>query len=144
LSAALYHNPSPPEPEKARVLIAQDGAEAADVIADGARLFRQCASCHGVSEQGPNRVGPSLWNIVDRPLAALENYRYSRALQALGQEGAIWDEERLDAYIGAPAQAIPGTTMAFRGVNDRQARSAIIAYLRSLIPQGEGGDDGDD
>jgi len=132
LSAALYHNPSPPEPEKARVLIAQDGAEAADVIADGARLFRQCAACHTITPQGANRVGPSLWNIVDRPVASLPNYRYSRALSELGQVGAVWDEERLNAYLTAPAQAVIGTTMAFRGLSDAQTRAAIIAYLRTL------------
>jgi len=101
---------------------------------DGARLFRQCASCHTVNEQGANRVGPSLWNIVNRPVASLENYRYSRALQELGQSGALWDEQRLDAYLSAPAQAVVGTSMAFRGLTDKAARAAIIAYLRTLVP----------
>jgi len=106
-----------------------------DVMA-GSRVFRQCAACHTVSEQGANRVGPSLWKIVDRPVASLDNYRYSQALQILGQSGAIWDEARLDAYITAPAKAVVGTTMAFAGLADVQARAAIIAYLRSLTSQG--------
>jgi len=98
-------------------------------------VFRQCASCHTASEQGPNRVGPSLWGIVDRPVASKENYRYSQALAELGQEGAIWDEGRLDAYLAAPAQAVIGTTMAFRGLTDADARAALIAYLRTLTAQ---------
>jgi len=147
LSEAIYNNPPPVRPSyniSGRVLpprepeIEPESVEQEPLLTDameGARLFRQCAVCHGVSEKGANRVGPSLWNIVDRPVASLDNYRYSQALQRLGQDGSIWDEARLDAYLSAPAKAVVGTTMAFRGLAEPQARAAIIAYLRTLVPQ---------
>jgi len=146
LSEALYHNPPPSRPAynisgkelpslpssiKESELIAQ-AAPLPVNMSEGVRLFRQCAACHTITPQGANRVGPSLWNIVDRPVASLPNYRYSRALSELGQVGAVWDEERLNAYLTAPAQAVIGTTMAFRGLSDAQTRAAIIAYLRTL------------
>jgi len=150
LSEWLYDNPPPLRPAyniSGRELPLEAVKEPEPVaqtptigLADagrGARIFRQCAACHTANEQGANRVGPSLWHIVDRPVAALPNYRYSSALQELGQKGAIWDERRLDAYINAPAQAVKGTSMAFRGLSDTAARAALIAYLRTLIPQNE-------
>jgi len=153
LSEAIYDNPPPARPSynisgrelppletKIEPDKKQESGRQEPYLAkamEGIGLFRQCAACHTVNGQGANRVGPSLWNIVDRPVASLDNYRYSQALQALGESGAIWDEERLDAYITAPAKTVVGTTMAFRGLSDAQARAAIIAYLRSLIPEGE-------
>jgi len=119
--------PSPPPQNNPNPLIADDR--------EGLSIFRQCASCHTVSEQGSNRVGPSLWNIVNRPVASQTNYRYSRALQKLGQSGAVWDEARLDHYITAPAKAVIGTSMAFRGLTDANSRAALIAYLRTLVPE---------
>jgi len=148
LSEAIYYNPSPTRPaynisgkelpplpsppppppqNNPNPLIANDQ--------QGLSIFRQCASCHTVSKQGPNRVGPSLWNIVNRPVASQTNYRYSRALQELRQSGAVWDEARLDRYITAPAKAVVGTSMAFRGLTDAHARAALIAYLRTLVPE---------
>jgi len=149
LSEALYHNPPPSRPTynisgkelpplptpESEVKLITDASPSPTREMDGARLFRQCAACHTITQQGANRVGPSLWNVVERPVASLPNYRYSRALNELGQAGAIWDEERLNAYLTAPAQAVIGTSMAFRGLSDGKTRAAIIAYLRTLVPQ---------
>ena len=37
---------------------------------NGEKLFKKCATCHNY-EKGANKVGPQLWNLIDRPKAML-------------------------------------------------------------------------
>ena len=36
----------------------------------------RCASCHTFGEGESNRVGPNLWNIVERPIASVVGFKY--------------------------------------------------------------------
>jgi len=103
-------------------LLAQASAEA------GERAFRKCSACHTVEEGGANRVGPNLYNVVGAELAQAEGFNYSDALANF--DGA-WTYERLDAWLEAPSELIPGNRMAFAGVSDPEERSDLIAYLRA-------------
>ena len=91
---------------------------------------RQCAACHKVAEGGGNGVGPNLYGIVGRHHAAVEGFNYSAANKALAEK--VWDYEAINAFIYAPARAMPGTRMAFAGLNNTQQRADVIAYLRTL------------
>src|SRR3546814_11437262 len=51
---------------------------------------------------GKNRVGPSLADIVDRPAATAEGFKYSAAMQEFGAGDAVWDAANLDAYLADP------------------------------------------
>ena len=96
--------------------------------ANGEKVFRKCAACHAV-EEGKNKVGPSLFNGVDSPVGHVEGYRYSKAMAAYGEGGAIWDMATLDAYLEAPRKAVKGTKMAFAGLRKPEERADVIAYL---------------
>jgi len=48
--------------------------------AAGEKVFNKCKACHTV-EEGKNRVGPSLFNIVGRQPATVEGFRYSKAME---------------------------------------------------------------
>src|SRR5690606_9839251 len=37
--------------------------------AKGQAVFKKCQACHSGEKGGPNKVGPDLWEIVDRPVA---------------------------------------------------------------------------
>ena len=109
------------------------GAEAATAQAgDGARLFAaHCAMCHldPHSSSDSTKIGPPLGGIVGHKAAAQPDYpRYSAALR---NSGKVWTEAALAAYLAAPAQAVPGTTMALAGVTSAADRTAIINYLKS-------------
>lgn len=96
--------------------------------AEGARLFRQrCGACHGI-ETGQNRTGPHLKGVSGRPAGSVEGAPYSAALQ---NSGLVWDAATLDAFLAAPRQAVPGTTMTVAVPNAAQ-RAAIVAYLGTL------------
>ncbi len=98
----------------------------------GASLFRQCAACHSLAP-GDHRTGPSLANVVGRKAGSVEGFRrYSDALKGAR---LTWDEATLDKWLASPQRLVPGNTMAFGGIRERQAREDLIAYLRAV---GEG------
>jgi cytochrome c2 len=105
-------------------------SELAGLVADasaerGEKVFRQCAACHKVQD-GVNAVGPHLWDVVGREIAAVESYSYSDALAS--KEGA-WDLAALYAYLEAPMEWAPGTKMVYPGLKDPQDRVDVITYL---------------
>src|SRR3546814_11476650 len=77
--------------------------------AAGKKVFRKCAACHTV-QAGKNRVGPSLADIVDRPAATAEGFKYSAAMPEVGAGDAVWDAANTDAYIPDPLTLIQGNT----------------------------------
>ena len=91
----------------------------------GKRLFAQCQACHSVDE-GQNRVGPSLYNVVGSPSGAVDGFRYS---DANANAGIVWTEDALFAFLEDPREYMPGTRMFYPGVPKPQDRADIIAYL---------------
>lgn len=99
----------------------------------GQQAFRPCAACHTPDEGGANRVGPNLWNIVNRPIAAHEGFSFSAALREFSQGGTeVWDYEHLSGFLQSPRNYVPGTSMAFAGIRNLQQEANLIAYLRTL------------
>ncbi len=87
-----------------------------DAVA-GAKVFKKCAACH-VATEAKNRVGPHLVGIVDRPMASVEDYKYSKAMTEHAAEVPTWTEEALDAYLRDPRGVVKGTKMAFAGLEE--------------------------
>jgi cytochrome c len=104
----------------------------ADVGA-GEAVFKRCAACHTVEEGGANKVGPNLWDVVNRPVASVEGFSYSNAMQEFSEGGAVvWDYEHVSNFLLDPRGYIRGTAMSFAGLKDAEDRANIIAYLRTL------------
>ncbi|MEM7528600.1 MAG: c-type cytochrome [Pseudomonadota bacterium] len=94
-------------------------------VDDGAKVFRKCSGCH-MLEAGKNRVGPHLWGVVGRDVAAADGFRYSDAMK---EHGGAWTPDRLDAYLEDPRGVVQGTRMVFGGINDAADRAALIKFL---------------
>ncbi|BCH16730.1 c-type cytochrome [Mesorhizobium sp. L-2-11] len=110
-------------------LLLPDAASAQQ--ADGERLFRQrCAACHSL-EPGQTRAGPHLSGIIGRAAGSVEGARYSAALR---ESDIVWDGGTLDAFLAAPRQRVPGTSMTV-GVPNAAQRAAIIGYLEGALVQ---------
>ena len=107
--------------------MAASSAVAADVEA-GKTEFKKCALCH-TTEAGKNKLGPSLFGVVGRKSATLENFTYSEAMKKFDH---VWDEETLDKYLADPRGTVPGTKMVFPGIKDKTERDDVIAYLETL------------
>ena len=96
---------------------------------DAERAASSCRGCHLMQKGQGVDVGPALWDIVGRPIAAADDYPYSPAMIQLGGD---WTYEALNAFIANPKAFVPGTKMAYAGVADVNTRAGIIAFLRQL------------
>ena len=94
----------------------------------GEKLSKKCSACHVFGAGGKNKVGPALWNIVNRPLGASEGYAYSDALAGFG---GAWDYAALNAFLAKPKGYISGTKMNFAGLKKPQDRANLIAWMRA-------------
>ena len=108
-------------------LAAVSSAPAADIEA-GKTTFKKCALCH-TNEPGKNKVGPSLFGIVGRKSASLDNYNYSDAMKNFKH---TWNPQTLDIYLTDPHAMVVGTKMIFPGIKDQTERANLIAYLATL------------
>ena len=88
-----------------------------------------CAVCHAFEEGSGNKTGPSLWNIVNRAIAADQRFSYSAAL---AQKQGVWDFDTLDRFLASPTDFAPGTRMALAGIEDENARASILRFLNTL------------
>ena len=98
--------------------------------AEGEKVFRKCKACHAV-EEGKNKVGPSLHNIIGRAPGTVEGFKYSDAMKAFGTDH-VWDEETLSAFLEKPKDLVVDTKMAFVGLKKEDDREDVIAYLKQF------------
>ena len=97
--------------------------------AAGEKVFNKCKACHAVGEDAKNKSGPMLNGIVGATAGAVEGFKYSKAIMAKAEEGLVWDEESLAAFLEKPRKYIPKTKMAFAGLKKEEDRANVIAYL---------------
>ena len=115
---------------------AQDGDPEA-----GERTFRQCQACHMVGENAKPRVGPPLNNLFGRQAGTWDGFnRYSNAMKGAGEDGLVWNEETVAAYLENPRKYIPGNQMAYPGLRKEADRANVIAYLKQFDDEPENDD----
>jgi len=92
----------------------------------GKKIFKKCAACHSVAEDGKNKIGPKLYNVVGRGIGSISGYKYSKALASYGKE---WSFEELNSFLIKPASWIKGNKMGFAGLKKEEDRASVILYL---------------
>lgn len=143
-SEGIFHSEAPEK--EGFAIIAEEGsseagaAEVAEVdikpllagadAAAGATVFKKCASCHSAEKGGPNKVGPDLWGVVERPIASHEGFSYSAGMKTFAEANKTWTYDHLSFFIEAPKKHVPGTAMGFAGVKKPDERANLIAWLR--------------
>ena len=95
-------------------------------ISHGEKVFKKCAACHSVNAGGGNKIGPKLWNVMFRPVGAITDYKYSKALSSYGKE---WTWEEMNGFLIKPAKWIKGNKMGFAGLKKEEDRASVIIYL---------------
>ncbi|WP_420547880.1 c-type cytochrome [Curvivirga sp.] len=115
--------PAGPEPVSA-LLASADTAK-------GLKLFKKCGACHTYEKGGADKVGPNLWNLIDRVQGGVDGFGgYSKAMAALKDTGSTWSYEELNAFLAKPKKYLKGTAMNFGGFKKVKDRADIIAFLR--------------
>ena len=115
--------PEAPKQEPLPVLFAK--AEPRKGEADA----KVCATCHNFEKGGGTKVGPSLYDVVGRPVASVPGFAYSDSLKAIGGD---WTFDKLNSWIENPKAMASATKMAYPGEKDAQKRADIIDYLDTL------------
>ena len=99
----------------------------------GETIFKKCQACHSGEKGGPNKVGPDLWGIVDRPVGEHEGFAYSSGMKDFSKGGSEkWTYDHLYHFLAAPKKFVAGTAMGFAGLPKEEDRANVIAYLRTL------------
>lgn len=103
----------------------------------GKRVFNKCKACHEASS-AKNKIGPTLKGMFGRKAAAVDGFRYSKDMAAVGEAGVVWDEEAFLAFVADPkgyladvlGKTSASTRMAFGGLRDEADRRDLYAYLK--------------
>jgi cytochrome c len=114
-------------------LAVSTSAMAQDAAA-GEKVFIKCKACHQIGEGAKNMVGPELNGVVGRKAGTVEGYSYSEANKG---SGITWDEATLKEYLKNPRAKVPGTKMAFAGLQNEAEIDNVIAYLKQFGPDGK-------
>jgi cytochrome c len=95
---------------------------------NGKAVFQKCSACHTYEKDGINKIGPNLWNIINRQKASHAGYNYSKALSALSSNK--WGFKELIGFLKAPQKYLPGTKMSFAGLKNPKDIVDVIEFLR--------------
>ncbi len=98
-------------------------------VTHGKAISKKCAACHTFTPGGANRIGPNLWAVAGKSVAAVSGFAYSKALKGFGGK---WSNEKLSAFLQKPKEAVAGTKMNFVGIKKAQDRADLIAWLQTL------------
>ena len=149
LAEGLFHSEAPEKPGYEIVAAEPDaggGAAAAPAedppvaallqnasVESGQATFKKCQACHSGEKGGPNKVGPHLWDVVDRPVASVSDFSYSSGMKDFSEGSSKhWDYDHLYHFLKNPKGYVSGTAMGFAGIKDPAGRADVIAYLRTL------------
>ena len=95
-------------------------------IAHGEKQFKKRKACHSIKQDGGNKIGPKLWNVMFRPVGSITDYKYSKALSSYGKE---WSWEEMNGFLIKPSTWIKGNKMGFAGLKNEKDRASVILYL---------------
>jgi len=101
-------------------------ANTADIV-KGKKVFKKCVACHSL-EEGKNKMGPPLNNLLGRKAGSVKGYKYSKAMK---NSGVVWNEESLDKFLTKPRKFIPKTKMSFRGIKKKSLRDDLISFFKN-------------
>jgi cytochrome c len=97
----------------------------------GEKEFKKCKACHSIEEGGKNKTGPNLWNVMNRGVAKVEGYKYSKGLTKWSEENPEWTPELMNEWLTNSKKLVKGTKMMYKNKKEK-SRADIIAYLQSM------------
>ncbi|WP_343081333.1 cytochrome C [Ostreiculturibacter nitratireducens] len=111
--------------------------------AKGENEFKKCKACHEiVADDGTEimkggKTGPNLYGVIGRAVGSTD-FNYGDSIKAAGEEqGLVWDEEMLVAYLADPKawlQEVTGDAAAKSKMTFKLTKGGedVAAYLASV------------
>tara|TARA_X000000368_G_scaffold364879_1_gene310822 strand:- start:1136 stop:1687 length:552 start_codon:yes stop_codon:yes gene_type:complete len=96
-------------------------------IEKGEKIYKKCGACHTYKKDGASKMGPNLWNIINRTKANVDGFAYSKALSEFGGK---WTYEEMSKFLYKPKDYIKGTKMNFSGLKKVEDRANLVLFLR--------------
>ena len=117
----------------AALLAASMAIALAQDLEKGAKVFKQCQSCHSIGPSAQNKIGPELNGLDGRKAGTVPNYTYSDANK---NSGIVWNEANFKEYIKNPTAKMPGTKKTLSGLKNDQQANDLWAYLKQFDASG--------
>ena len=76
---------------------------------EGSKIFKKCAACHSIAQNGGNKIGPALWGVLGRKVGSVSDYKYSKGMAA---HGKLWSFEEMNSFL-----------------KNEKERAAVILYM---------------
>ena len=101
----------------------------------GENDFKKCKACHMIASDSETivkggKTGPNLYGVIGRTIGSAEDFKYSDGLAAKGEEGLVWDEDELAAFITDPSGYLGSRSkMSFKL---RKGAEDMAAYLATF------------
>jgi cytochrome c2/cytochrome b561 len=98
-----------------------------------AETFKWCRFCHNMQPGGEqHKVGPNLHNIMGQRAGTVPGFGYSAAMRRARDEGLVWTDETMAAYIADPQAFMPGTSMIVSSgpIPDPRVQAAVVNILK--------------
>ena len=93
----------------------------------GEKISNKCGACHNYKKGSKSKIGPNLWDLINRPKASVSGFAYSKSLS---EYGGKWTFEELNEFLYKPKKYISGTKMNFAGLKDVKDRANLILWLK--------------
>ena len=93
----------------------------------GEKIFNKCGACHNYKKGSKSKIGPNLWDLINRPKASVSGFAYSKSLS---EYGGKWTFEELNEFLYKPKEYISGTKMNFAGLKNVKDRANLILWLK--------------
>jgi cytochrome c len=102
---------------------ADAGSASPSDVAAGREVYERCGACHSLEI---DRVGPRHCGVFGRRAGSVPGFAYSNAMR---DSGIVWNRQTLDAFLADPLGTVPGTFMTYAGIQDREERTQLLAFL---------------
>jgi cytochrome c2 len=98
-----------------------------------AETFKWCTFCHNMQPGGEqHKVGPNLYNILGQKAGTVPGFGYSDAMKRAREDGLLWTEANIAAYVANPQAFMPGTSMIISSgpIPDPAVQAAVVNILK--------------
>jgi cytochrome c len=119
-------------PEPVEEVVVEVAAFDPELAEAGEKVFKKCKSCHQIGDGAKNKSGPVLNGIFDNTAGVVDGFKYSKVMRKAGEDGLVWNETELAAFLAKPKKYMKGTKMSFAGLKKEKDQLAIVEFLKSL------------